>query len=67
LYRNEFPTGNVILADWSQLLVGQWGGLELAADGGGSNFATGSVSVRAIMDIDFAVRHPEAFCVVTPA
>jgi len=66
-YTKNVPTGNIILGNWSDMLVGQWGGLELAADGGGSNFNKGNISVRAIMDTDFAVRHPVSFCVTTPA
>lgn len=63
LSSGNVPSGSVILADWSQLLIGMWGGIELAADGGGTNFLKGSVTVRVLADMDIAVRHPVSFCV----
>lgn len=60
----------MILADWSQLFIGMWGGVELDADPYGSNFLKGSITVRILTQMDVAVRHPEAFCIgsenVTP-
>jgi len=61
-----FTTGNmsagyVLLGDFSQLLVGFWGGIEIDVDPYGANFLKGSVTVRVLADIDFAVRHPGAF------
>ncbi len=53
----------MILGDWTQLLIGMWGGIELDADPYGTNFLKGSVTVRVFADIDFGVRHPEAFCI----
>lgn len=37
----------------------------MLADPYGTNFASESVSVRAMLDIDFAVRHPESFAAIT--
>ncbi len=37
--------------------MGTWGGIALATDGGDTNFAKGNLSVRAIIPVDFAVRH----------
>lgn len=59
------PANTVIFADWTQLLIGFWGGIELAVDPYGTNFLKGSVSVRAMADVDCAVRHPEAFSLTT--
>jgi len=55
----------MVFGDWASLIVGTWGALELLADPYGTNFAAGSVSVRAMMDIDFAVRHPESFAAIS--
>jgi len=55
----------MVFGDWSSLIVGTWGSLEMLADPYGTNFASGSVSVRAMLDIDFAVRHPESFAAIT--
>ena len=57
------PAGRLILGNWQHLMVGFWGGIEIDADPYGSNFLKGSVTVRVLADIDFAVRHPGAFSV----
>ena len=60
-YSANVPTGYVLFGDWSQLVFATWGTMELLADPYGSNFAKGSVSIRAMMDCDFAVRHAQSF------
>lgn len=60
-YSANVPTGYVLFGDWSQFVFATWGTLELLADPYGSNFAKGSISIRAMMDCDFAVRHPQSF------
>lgn len=62
LVSNNMPTNGILFGNWSELLVGFWGGIELDADPYGTNFLKGSVTVRAIADVDIAVRHPESFC-----
>jgi len=57
------PTNTVLLGAWNNFVMGTWGVVEIEADGGGANFATGSVSLRVIMDVDFGLRHAGAFCV----
>ncbi len=59
--------GYVVFANWRDFLVGMWGVLEILSDPYGSNFASGSVSVRALLDIDFGVRHPESFAALSEA
>ena len=50
----------MIFGVWSDLLVGQWSGIDLMADPyTGSN--AGTVRIVAFHDCDFAVRHPESF------
>lgn len=50
--------------DWSQLILGRWGGLELdASDTAGDNFKNYGYSIRAVTRVDFAVRQPKAFVV----
>lgn len=45
---------------WSDLLIGQWSGIDILVDQyTGSN--AGTVRVVAFHDCDFAVRHPESF------
>jgi HK97 family phage major capsid protein len=50
----------MIFGVWSDLLIGQWSGIDLMVDPyTGSNAAT--VRVTAFHDCDFAVRYPESF------
>ena len=50
----------VLFGVWSDLLIGQWSGIDLMVDPySGSN--AGTVRVVAFHDCDFAVRHPESF------
>jgi len=60
-------SGNVLSAliygDYSQVMIGEWGVIELNASDSGltDDFAKGKVAVRALVDVDVAVRYPEAF------
>jgi HK97 family phage major capsid protein len=50
----------MIFGVWSDLLIGQWSGIDLMVDPyTGSN--AGTTRVVAFHDCDFAVRHPESF------
>jgi HK97 family phage major capsid protein len=50
----------MIFGVWSELLIGQWSGIDILVDQyTGSN--AGTVRVVAFHDCDFAVRHPESF------
>ena len=58
---NQVEAGDVFFANWSDLIIGYWSGLDLQVDpytGG----AAGTVRVRVLQDTDCAVRHPESFC-----
>jgi len=53
---------SIIFADWSNLIVGMWGGLDILVDPyTGSN--TGKVRIVALQDIDIKIRHVEAFTI----
>lgn len=56
----------VILGNWSDLLIGQWGGLDLLVDPY-SNSSAGIVRVVAFMDVDVAVRYAESFAAIKDA
>ena len=54
--------GTVIFGAWSQLLVGYWSGVDLLLNPySDTAFPRGRVLVRAMRDVDVAVRHPESF------
>ena len=59
---NQIPTGYLLLGDFSQVLVGMWGVVELLVNPyGATDFSKGNVKVRAILDADIAVRQAGAF------
>ena len=55
-----------IYGRFSDLLIGQWSGIEIETDIY-SDFAKGTVGVRALATIDIAVRHGESFSLVKDA
>ena len=58
----------IYFANWSELIIGQWGGLEIMASRETSDaFAKNQTWVRIIQDVDVAVRHPESFCLINDA
>lgn len=56
--------GTLIFGDWSELLVANFGPIEILVDPY-SKIQSAMISVRAIADIDVAVRHAGAFSVAT--
>jgi len=69
-----YSTGNalkgavksLIFGNWTELMVGMWGGIELLTDPY-TYSRKGIVSVTAFQDIDVQLRHPESFCYNTVA
>jgi len=56
----------VIFGNWNDLIIGQWGALDILVDpytGG----ASGAVRVRAMQDVDIAVRHAASFSAMQDA
>jgi HK97 family phage major capsid protein len=54
--------GGMIFGDWSQLLIASWTGVDILLNPyEATAYAKGRVMVRAMKDVDVAVRHPEAF------
>ena len=56
----------IIYGNWSDLIIGQWGTLDLTVDPY-SNSTSGTVRVVALQDIDLAVRHAESFSAMQDA
>lgn len=58
---------SLIFGDWSELLIGLWGeGVEVLVNPYGSTqFAAGSVQVRALVTADVQVRHVASFAAMT--
>lgn len=56
----------LILGNWTQLLIGEWGVFEVLANPYSSNvFPSGSVEVRCMQSVDINIRNPESFAVIT--
>jgi hypothetical protein len=55
-------TSIVIFGAWSQLLVGYWSGIDVLVNPCETTaYAKGRVLVRAMRDVDVAVRHGQSF------
>lgn len=62
------PDGSAIFGDWSQLLLLEWGILEVGTDPYGVNsnlFKSGLVGIRAIWTVDAVVLQPKSFVKIT--
>jgi HK97 family phage major capsid protein len=65
-------TGNnlsaIIYGNWSDLLIGVWSELDILVNPYESSaYSKGNVSIRAMMTVDVAVRHPESFAAIKDA
>ena len=58
----QVPANGIIFGDFSQLLVGFWGVLDINVDVA-TKAASGGIVLRAFQDIDVAVRHAVSFCI----
>ncbi len=57
----------VIFANWSDLIIADWGVLEIAVNPNGPGFASGGVEIRAMQSVDVAVARPLSFVAITDA
>ena len=56
----------VFLANWSDLIIGEWFGLTLSASSEAADtFLKDETLIRVIQSVDVAVRHPESFALMT--
>jgi HK97 family phage major capsid protein len=61
----QLASGNIIFGSWDELVIGEWGVLELRADRGGTRFNQAQVGIRAMWMVDVMIRRPKAFVVGT--
>ena len=57
----------IFFGNWSDLLIGERGFLEIDVNRYGDQWKSGGVEVRALQSIDIAVRHPQSFCIFSDA
>jgi HK97 family phage major capsid protein/HK97 family phage prohead protease len=63
---NQMATGTMIFGDFTQLVIGMWGVLDIVADTA-TKAAAGGLVLRAFQDVDIGVRHAESFAKGTTA
>lgn len=61
----QLASANLIFGSWDEVLIGEWGVLELATDNGGTRFNAAQVGIRAMWLVDVLIRYPQAFVVST--
>jgi HK97 family phage major capsid protein/HK97 family phage prohead protease len=61
---NQMASGQLLMGDFGQVVIGEWGTLEVEANPY-ANFAAGIVGVRAFYTVDVGVRYPGAFSLGT--
>lgn len=54
-----------ILGVWNQLVIAEWGILEILPNPFGSTYEEGGIAIRAMQSVDIAVRHPQSFAAIT--
>jgi HK97 family phage major capsid protein len=57
----QIGSGELIFGSWDELVIGEWGVLELATDTGGTRFNSATVGIRAMWMVDVMLRYPQAF------
>lgn len=58
----QISSGDVFMGNWSDIIMGMWGGLELMVDPY-SNSTSGGIRVVTFQDVDWACRQTAAFIV----
>jgi HK97 family phage major capsid protein/HK97 family phage prohead protease len=61
---NQMTAASMIYGDWSQLVVAEWGVLQVEVNPY-ANFQAGIVGVRALVSVDVALRYAGAFSLAT--
>jgi HK97 family phage major capsid protein/HK97 family phage prohead protease len=61
----QLASGNLIFGSWDEVIIGEWGVLELSTDNGGTRFNQAQVGIRAMWMVDVLLRYPQAFVVST--
>jgi HK97 family phage major capsid protein len=56
---------SLIFGNFSELLIGMWGALEILPNPYGSGYNAGSVDIRAMQTCDIAVKHAASFAAIT--
>lgn len=58
---NQVVAGDLFFGNWSDVIVGMWGGLDITVDPY-SNSKKGRLRIVTMQDVDFLLRRVESFC-----
>ena len=58
---NQVNNGDLLFGNFSDLLIGMWGGLDLTVDPY-THSAKGRIRIVAMQDVDYVLRRTESFC-----
>jgi HK97 family phage major capsid protein len=56
----QVPVSTLIFGDFSQVILAEWGSLEIVANDRGATFRNGNIEVRGLHMVDVQVRYPQA-------
>lgn len=59
----QVGANGLVFGSWDELVIGDWGVLELSTDNGGTRFNQAQVGIRALWMVDVLLRYPQAFIV----
>ena len=57
----NMPANGVLFGNWSSVIIGMWGVLDITLDNA-TKAATGGLVIRAFQDLDVGVQHAVGFC-----
>lgn len=57
----------ILFGAWNQIIIGEWGILEVLPNPYGAGYNSGAVDIRVMQTLDVAIRYPEAFAAITDA
>jgi HK97 family phage major capsid protein len=60
----QVPTATMLFGDWSQVVVGEWGTLQIDVNPF-ANFQAAIIGIRAIVTMDVALRYAGAFSIAS--
>lgn len=68
IYRtNQMPNNKILFGNFRDLIVGQWGALEILPNIYGTGYRSGGVEIRAMQTVNIALRHAASFAVASAA
>lgn len=64
---NQCPANNIIFGNFRDVVIGEWGALEILPNAYGEGYKAGAIELRALQTVDIGLRHAASFAVAKPA